>query len=273
MSETDLDRAIRQTELLAATGVILSSLEYLCQPQEFDDQGGLLSWEIGRTKFRSMSRTQSKLIDRAFQTPGVHVLIALRVAAAALTTAPGVHPRVKAAATVYLAASNWALHLRNSYGADGSDQMTIIVYASLAACRIFPNDKQVKEIATMFMAAQSCLSYLAAGAAKIVSPFWRDGSAMTGVFRTRTFGQQHVADVLRRFPLLAKAGGWGVVLGEMLFPLVMIGNKPIARGLLATGTAFHAGNALFMGLNRFMWAFSATYPSVAYHSRSLSPKR
>lgn len=272
MSETELDRVIDQTELLAATGVILSSLEYLTQPEHFDDKGGLLSWEIGRTKFRTTSRTSFKLLDKAFQTPGVHVLIGLRVAAAALTIAPGVNPRVKAAATLYLTATNWALHLRNSYGADGSDQMTIIVYASLAACRIFPNDRQVKEIATMFVAAQSCLSYLAAGAAKIVSPYWRDGTAMTGVFRTKTFGQRHVAAVLKRYPILAKAGGWGVILGEMLFPLAMIGNKHVARGLLATGTAFHAGNALFMGLNRFMWAFSATYPSVAYHSKSLSPR-
>ena len=55
----------------------------------------------------------------------------------------------------------------------------------------------------------------------------------------------------------------------MAFPLVLVAPKKVALGLLGTGVTFHVGNAVFMGLNRFMWAFSGTYPAVAHCSRSL----
>ncbi|HKS47148.1 MAG TPA: hypothetical protein VJT49_18965 [Amycolatopsis sp.] len=264
-----IDSALRETELIASAGIILSSLEYLCQPSEFEGKGGLLSWELWRTRYRWASGEKAKHLDRLFKPPGVHALIGLRLAAATITVTPGVNPRAKALATAYLAVTNLVLQIRNSYGMDGSDHMNGMVYSALAVARAFPKDQRIKEIATLFIAAQSCLSYLSAGAAKLVSPFWRDGTAIQGIFRTRSFGQRHLSKLLRKYPVLATAGGWATVLGEMLFPLVMVANKPTARALLGTGTAFHIGNALFMGLNRFVWAFGATYPSIAYHAKSL----
>lgn len=265
-----IEHTLRETEVLAAVGVVLSSLEYLCEPQVFDEKGGLLSWEVGRTRLRSTARRRADFLDKLFAPPGINVLIGLRLAAAVVSAVPGTNTRVRATAASYLAVTNVAMHVRNGYGGDGSDHMNVLIHAALTVARAFPNDKRVKEMATMFLAAQVCLSYFAAGAAKLISSYWRDGSAMAGIFRTRTYGHKYVHKLLDKYPVLATVGGWGVVLGEVAFPLVLVVNKPLAKLLLATGTGFHIGNAVFMGLNRFVWGFGAAYPSIVHHARGLS---
>jgi len=270
MAQSDtsqVDKVLRQTEVITAAGIVLGSLEYLMRPQHFEESG-LLSWQVGRTKYRWTSKKSADVLNPLFKPPGVQCLIGLRLAAASALVAPRATPAVRAVAVSYLAITNWMLHIRNSYGTDGTDHMNMLVYAALTVSKFFPDDPTAKELCTMFIAAQSVVSYVAAGAAKAVSPYWRDGSAMRGVFRTHTYGQRHVGQLFKKFPLLAKAGGWGTIIGEMSFPLVLFGGRKAAVATLATGAAFHAGNAAFMGLNRFLWAFCGTYPAVMHHSRS-----
>jgi hypothetical protein len=177
--------------------------------------------------------------------------------------------KAKAAAHAYITATNWLLHTRNSFGGDGTDHMNMLVEAALTAGAFFPDDKRVQEACTWFIAAQSCLSYITAGTAKLISPQWRDGTAMTGIFRTRTYGDERLYTLFKKYPAAATAVGWATIIGELGFPLALVAPKKAALGLLGTGVSFHVGNAVFMGLNRFVWAFSGTYPAVAHCSRAL----
>ncbi|MFC0429191.1 hypothetical protein [Kutzneria buriramensis] len=263
-----VDKALRETEILISAGIILSSLEAMCRPEDVED-GGLLSWRIGRTRSKRMVRGRAaKVFDLLFTPPGIQILTAMRLTASTMLLLPGSR-QVKAAAAAFLAGSNVLLQLRTNYGADGSDHVNIVVCAALAASKFFPNDEKARNACTAFIAGQSVISYFAAGLAKVISPYWRDGSGMQGIFRTKTYGQKQVGELLQKFPWFAKAAGWSVWAGEMAFPLALLAPKPIALGLLGTGVSFHAGNAAFMGLNRFLWAFSATYPAVAHHSKHL----
>ena len=267
-----VDKALRETELLISAGIILSSLESLVRPQDVEDDG-LISWRIGRTRSKRMARGKTgQLFDKIFTSPGIQVLTSLRLTASTLVALPGTNRQTKAAAMTFLAVSNVLMQLRSNYGADGSDHVNLVVCAAVAASKFFPDDEKARKACTAFIAGQSVVSYFAAGLAKAVSPYWRDGSAMQGIFRTKTYGQKHVGELLKKYPWLARLGGWGVWVGEMLFPLALVAPKPIAAGLLGTGVSFHAGNAAFMGLNRFLWAFSATYPSVVHHSKHLSQR-
>lgn len=265
-----VDKALRETEFLISTGIILSSLEALCRPEDVED-GGLMSWRISRTRSKRMvSGRPGQVLDKMFSTPGIHVLTSLRLTAATVAALPNGDRRAKAAAMTFLAVTNVLLQVRGSSGGDGSDQVNIIVCAAVAISKFFAHDVKVRTACTAFIAGQSVVSYFAAGLAKVISPYWRNGTAMQGIFRTRTYGEKHVSALLKKYPILAKAGGWGVWTGEMLFPLVLVAPKPVATALIGTGVSFHAGNAAFMGLNRFVLAFSATYPSVIHHSKSLS---
>lgn len=263
-----VDVAIRRTEIVTAIGIIIGALENLADSATFDDDG-LISWKVGRTRFPWLMSDRAAFLDTVMSPPGFQALMAARLAAAAVVASGGASRGTKVSAMTALVLSNWALQLRNPSGSDGADQMNGLVCAALAVSAAFPDDERVKEACTWFIAAQSTLSYAAAGLAKAVSPMWRDGTAMTGVFRTRTYGDARVYRLLKRYPALAKGAGWGVVAGETLFPLVWVAPRRTALALLGTGASFHVGNALFMGLNRFLWAFGGTYPSVAHCSRAL----
>lgn len=263
-----VESALRQTELITAFGIALGSLENLLHPQAFDDNG-VISWQVGRTRFKWTADKRADVLGKVLSPPGYQAVVAFRIAAALVVMNPSSDRKSRAAALWYLTASNLLLQLRNSFGSDGTDHMNMLTCASLAASTLFPDDLRAKEACTWFIAGQSCLSYLTAGVAKLVSPYWRDGTAMSGIFRTHTYGDKRVYQLLKKYPMLSKAGGWAVIIGETAFPLVLLLPKKPALGILGTGLGFHVGNAVFMGLNRFVWTFSGTYPSVAHCSRAL----
>ena len=62
------------------------------------------------------------------------------------------------------------------------------------------------------------------------------------------------------------AAAWAVFLLEALFPLGFVLQWPGLALALAGMYGFHVGTAIFMGLNRFPWAFACAYPEA----RSLS---
>ncbi len=267
-----VESALRKTELLTAASIALGSIENLLHPKTYEDTG-VISWQVSRTRFKWTAGERAEILAKIMAPPGYQVLLSLRVAACAVIMSKDADQASKAAALWFLAATNWLLHLRHSFGSDGTDHMNMLLSATLAAGSLFGDDPRAKEACAWFIAGQSCLSYLAAGVAKAVSPHWRDGTAMSGIFRTYSYGDRRLHKVLSRYPIISKVGGWTVIIGETAFPLVLLVPKKMALGLLGTGTAFHVGNAVFMGLNRFVWTFSATYPSVAHCSRALRKRQ
>ena len=147
--------------------------------------------------------------------------------------------------------------------------MAFLAHAAAAADKYLKSDPLLREAAAGFLAVQSCMSYAIAGAAKLSSPVWRDGTAVPAIFRTHTYGHPWLYEFVCRYPSVAKALAWTVIAAEISFPLVLVAPRPIARGILLTGVGFHVGNAHFMGLNRFLWSFSGTYPAIVYTARHL----
>lgn len=262
------DEALRRVERLTGLGAAVSSLEYLASHRDFD-RGRLLSWETARTRYRWMTGRSDRALAAVFDKPGIQGLFVGRVLAAGVLMNPRAGERAKAVAATYLSGTNFAIHARSPYGSDGSETVLTISLTTLALSKSVADDPKARQACLWFLAAQSCLSYGIAGAAKLISPVWRDGTATRDIFRTRLFGQRHVFDVLRDRPRLNRALGQVTIAGEVLFPLVLVAPKPVARALLATGAGFHAANAAVMGLNRFVWAFLGTYPAIVYCSRAL----
>ncbi|OZM72625.1 hypothetical protein CFN78_13370 [Amycolatopsis antarctica] len=262
------DHALNRVEQLTGLGAAVSSLEYLASSRDFD-RGELLSWETARTRYRWMSGKSEKALAAVFDKPGIQVLFGMRVFAAATLMNPRASAQSKTAAATYLAGTNFAVHARSPYGSDGSETVLTISLTTLALSRWFGADPRARQACLWFIAAQSCLSYGIAGAAKAISPVWRDGSAVRDIFRTKMFGHKLAFSVLRDRPRMARALGQVTIVGETLFPLVLVAPKPIARALIGVGAGFHVGNAVGMGLNRFVWAFLGTYPAIIYCSRAL----
>jgi hypothetical protein len=146
----------------------------------------------------------------------------------------------------------------------------LIMVAALLASVPFAGSGAV-EVAVWFIAGQAVLSYSAAGLAKAFSSAWRSGAAVPTILGSEAHGHQYASRLLTRHPTLGTTVTRFVVAFECTFWLALVSPWPVAATILALALAFHVGNAVFMGLNTFVWAFPATYLSVWYVAQQLSP--
>lgn len=100
-------------------------------------------------------------------------------------------------------------------------------------------------------------SYLCAGLAKLRYRGWRNGEYLTAYLKyaPRAEGQR-----LHRLPphwMIALS--WAVMLWECAGAILWLGPEFLGPWMLAAGL-FHLANSWLFGLQRFMWAWLATYP-------------
>ena len=144
----------------------------------------------------------------------------------------------------------------------GSDRMSHLSVICLAAAHTAPACV-LKEAALGYLGLQVILSYAMSGGVKIVNPDWRNGRALRDVFEFSAYPASEHFRRWARAPSLMLAMSWSVIVFELLFPL-SLGNRYFLYGALAIGAAFHLGNACLFGLNRFVWSWLATYPSLLW---------
>ena len=251
---------------LAAIGLIVTTLEYLAALSLFGEDG-ILSWRIFVTHSRPLRFQFLENWRKAFFRPSI--VAALSVLRLLSVLALLIPHQSQGAYLIYLAiafVTGCLISYRCMFGGDGSDQMHTIVLAGLIVYCLLGTTQagEWQNIGIWFIALQSCLSYLSAGVSKLVSKKWRDGSAAFLIFNTCSYGTQGLANVLRDSHTNRLLMCWGVIVFECLFPLCLIAPEPVLLTFLACGVFFHLCNAVFMGLNTFLWAFAATYPAIIY---------
>lgn len=157
-------------------------------------------------------------------------------------------------------------HYRGPYNG-GSDRMRLLVLGCLWLSHLAPSQAW-QHIFFGYLAVQVLLSYVVAGVVKLVNPEWRDGRALRDVF---SFSVYPVSESLRTWagqPSALLVASWAIMLVEVAFPLALahVMALQVALGL---ALAFHIGNACLFGLNRFVWAWIAAYPSLLWFQQEL----
>ena len=143
----------------------------------------------------------------------------------------------------------------------GSDRMGTLILFCLCLAHWLP--ERWREMALAYLAVQLVLSYFISGQVKIVNRSWRSGLALQDVFR---FSAYPVSEDLRRLadrPRLLWAMSWAVMGFEVAFPIGLLDQRLLITGL-AIAALFHLANACLFGLNRFLWAWIAAYPSILW---------
>lgn len=246
--------ALDFTVRMVACGSAISALEMLAGRHQFARRGVFSLGAVAPFKRRTRLLAE---IDR-FILP----LLGVQAAAAAVLAALGPLSAAGRAALVATLVAFTAVRWRRHLAGDGAEQLTTLVLAS-AALAVLPAPSAGRvALAVAFIAAQLLLSYLTAGLAKLVSPVWRNGSALPAIVSTQGHGHPWAAGLLRHSSVLPLAAAWVVISFECLFPLAAVAPEPIAAAAFAVGLVFHLGCAFFMGLGSFFWAFPATYPCV-----------
>jgi pimeloyl-ACP methyl ester carboxylesterase len=254
--------ALTATERLSSVTHLMSSLEYLARDRD-RRPGGLNDWEVTQDAIRAKSRLARRALGIVADRRVTAALHVVKVAAAATLLAPT--PRkARLAANVVLAGTSAALHPQQTFGSEGSDQVSFVVQAAAGIARIGERRPDVVDACLWFIALQSTMSYAVSGWAKMPNTQWRDGSAIAGVMRTMNYGDPSVWRFLTRHPHLSRLLGGGVLALECLFPAVFLANGRLAKPMVAAAGAFHLANARIMGLGGFLWAFSSMYPALLY---------
>ncbi|WP_371627565.1 hypothetical protein OG245_36175 [Streptomyces sp. NBC_01116] len=250
--------ALRAVEVLAATGVLITSAEFLARPALLDNRS-LASWNVLR-----LNRRHGARLDHLLAYPRILVVIGARAAAAAALicwSAPA--PPAHAVLLGIVVLASVLLQLRGPYGGEGADQILLLVFTVLTVTALHPHTSTMR-LSLYFLAAQSALAYLTAGLYKAASPVWRDGTALAGILGTRCFGNPHLAALAARHPGPTAWAARGIIIFEILFPLVLLTPPSALFLVLSAGALFHLACATTMGLNVFLWAFTATYPALAH---------
>jgi hypothetical protein len=187
----------------------------------------------------------------------------VRLISASLLILPGLPVFLYTGIVALLLLTNLAISYRGPYGGDGSEQMNTVVLAGLLYSQLLPSVSfHGVPLGLGFIAIQLTLSYFVAGFAKLISPVWRSRRVIADILRSSTFGQPTAADWLDSFPAIGAALGWMVIIFEMGFPTVFVAPSKLIAWYLVAGVMFHLGISVAMGLNTFVPAFLAGYPSL-----------
>jgi hypothetical protein len=251
----------------AAISVLLSSLESLSLWNHYRREG-LFSWQVHKARHSQL--LTSRLIpiyDMIFAYPAVLWLLGLRMLFCGLVLLNLGHRYALLIGCAGIASTSVLLTLRGPDGKNGADQMTKIIFTSLALALLSPH-AWLWRCEIVFLSAQLCLAYFTSGFLRIQEQGWRSGSALLTVLRQHTYGNHFCWSAARAHPRLTRIASCSVLIFECIFPVALLFPIKILVIFLGFGVLFHVVNAAVIGLNTFLWAFIAVYPAFVWTSMS-----
>ena len=241
--------------------LLLSSLENLAAQADWAE-GGLLHWRVARLARGSrkvhLNRATRALLDRLGELPFRLLLVVQFVATATVLWRPTLTAVLASALAIHILCMK-----RHYLSNDGSDDASVAILLVVLVSRI-GRGGDVQLATALVIAAEACLAYFVSGISKLQSDVWRNGDALARILRTRIFGASWAATLIGRAPRLARLNCRLIVLWEFSFVLVLFVPLQVALAIVGIGVLFHAGCAVLMGLNTFVWSFAATYPAVIF---------
>ena len=253
---------IRLSEQLVALGVLQTSLQWAWRAANLSATP-LLHERIASDGAIDPSRSRTHL-RWAKRMAGSFALVVcvVRAALAIVVVSPVTHSVQTGAllglvvAHVMLAWTPWTL------SPDGGEGMARLVTIALAVARLANHSADAACLT--FLAATVALSYFVSGAHKLAAPGWRNGLTLTRIFRSALYGQPHMGRMFSARPLIAICASRALIAWELTFPATLLLPSPIACTALAIACAFHAWNAIVLGIDSFVFPFLATYPAVVW---------
>ena len=147
----------------------------------------------------------------------------------------------------------------------GSDFMTLMVLLGLllaSTVSLLGHPALGWRAGFAFITLQAISSYFLSGSVKLLRPEWRSGQAMTLFLNEAVRGPLSTRHWARR-PLLARWASWSFILWECAFPLALW-QADWALLFCTVAAVFHFLVFWFFGLNRFFWAWLATFPAIIW---------
>ena len=251
--------AIRAIELLFAWSLSIQTLEYL-RMRPATQGNGLWVWSIQRQDVPN--QWMRKFLDSLFTPQAFTALLVLRLLALVSLVFQGCH----LLNIGFLFVSNLALLIRwRGAFNGGSDFMTLVVLTGLLIAQVvshFSSSEFGWRAGFWYIAIHSITSYFMSGSVKLLQREWRNGSAMTIFLNAAIHGPLGSGHWLRK-PRLATQSSWAFMVWESLAPLALLDAR-LAVLFCLIASLFHFLVFWYFGLNRFFWAWLATFPAIIW---------
>lgn len=249
--------------VIVSISIVIQTIELLLLRKQFSDDG-IWQWRIVRGDFQNLPALVRIFLDFTLRMPNFVVVLWLRLfAAIAFPFFASLVLAIVLLLTTLLISVRW----RGAFNG-GSDSMTLVVLTGLLIATTATSSIEPVLAGIIYIAIQSVLSYFIAGVSKLKFRHWRDGSVLV---RFLDAGSYRVPPSLRNVlqtPTAAVSCCWAILIFELLFPFALLDWR-ICLAFLCAGTLFHLGNNLVFGLNRFFFAWLATYPAIFWCSVAL----
>jgi len=259
MAALHLGVFVRAFELLLGWSLLLQTLEQW-RIQSLDR---VSDWSVQRKEVPTQPPGLLAVTDALFSRPGPYLgFLALRGALALLLMA-GLLPAAGAVA-LFAMAILLLLRWRGAFNG-GSDFMTLVGLTGLLIAHAWGAWAGMEagwRAGLWYVALQSITSYFVSGWVKFLRPEWRSGEALPMFLDTGVYGPLPPNSVFRR-PAVARLASWSFTLWEGCAPLALLDLR-IAALFCAVAAVFHFLVFWFFGLNRFFWAWVATFPALMY---------
>ena len=249
---------------IVTLGLLIACIEDLFTWSTFTERG-LMSWKISRLSVPWISKGRfTRILDFLLNDSCFRYVLITKCVITLLLFVYCFYAVPPSFLFALLLCLQGLLSFRSQYGLDGAHQMNFCVLLALFSGTLFGMNSILATISLWFITASLLVSYLVAGVIKLFSPIWQTGGALPLIFSTHSYGSSFFYGVLRKKKEIPLLLCWSVVLFETLFISVLFFNPVTACFFLLIGFLFHVFNALFMGLNGFLFAFTAPYPALLY---------
>jgi hypothetical protein len=257
-----LAEAVTLTERLLGLALLLQTIELLQLRRHFADDG-VWAWPVLSAEHAELPRPLRFFFQLVLPARPFVALLWLRLFLA-LALAGGL-----GWVAPLLLVSQLAIgaRFRGTFNG-GSDYMTVVVLLGVSGAACFSSSPRVVKASLAYVCVQLVFSYFIAGVIKVARPSWRGGHGLGRLLGSNRYGTPPwLARTLTR-PVVGKLASSAVLAFECSFPFALASPR-VAVGFLGRGLLFHAVNVLAFGLNRFLFAWLAAYPSLLFFSTEL----
>ncbi len=256
--------ALLAVEKLIALAVVFQTIELFQIRTSFAERG-IWRWSILRDEFTIFPTALQSTFKLALPYSSFLCILAARLTCA-IVLLFFTHPLL----VLYLLLSTLLISVRwRGTFNGGSDYMTILVLGSLTLASCFGYDSIVALGCLGYIAIQACSSYLISGAVKLRNADWRKGVALPRFIESSIYEPSSFLQNLLRRPSLGVFFSWLAILFECTFPVSLFDPR-LCLIYISAAIFFHLANVYLFGLNRFLFAWGATYPALYFCSRYIN---
>jgi hypothetical protein len=248
---------------IIAFAILLQSIELL-KIRAVIKEDGIWTWTVLRKEFDVFPRPFLAFFEFLLPYPRFIKLLYFQIAASGFLM---LYPTPVFAIGLLLSATLCCLRWRGTFNG-GSDFMTLIVLTGVSVGLVFSNTVSLEKASLWYITIQACTSYFRGGLSKLRTRNWRSGRALKGFICSSMYPVDNLLGRLIDSSQVLFLMSWVVILFECSFPLALVSPK-VCGIYIGLAFVFHLANFYSFGLNRFLFAWMATYPALYFCSHVL----